>query len=281
MMGYDPLANEVVLFGGYPGQGTTWLGDTWVFSGGTWTQLNLPVHPAARAGGGLAYDPSVKELILFGGVTDTTWFSDTWAFHGNVWTQLNPSVSPPSVYRFGMATDVADSGVLVFGGCAFHLCPIGTTWLFSNGSWTNETKSIGPVGRIDVSMAAGPGGGVLLFGGIRANCSQGRNCAMGDTWSFRGGNWTKLALSLGPPPRSGAMMAACSNGTDLLFGGAFSRHLYSDTWLYRLGKWTNLTSLVGIPPPAQDVATLTWDTYNGVDVLLERFPYNGTWEFTP
>src|SRR5206468_13036699 len=52
-MTYDPASGKIVMFGG--DNGTTYLNDTWVFDGGTWTQVTTDTPPPARAAAQLAY----------------------------------------------------------------------------------------------------------------------------------------------------------------------------------------------------------------------------------
>lgn len=178
-MVYDAADNEVVLFGG----GYLFsFNDTWVFAGGHWTNVTTPVGPAT-GGGQMAYDASDKYVVWFGADNSTWTFSnqswhqlhptvsppsrygaaffyddsehavilwggpfgnDTWAFHGGDWTQLHPVASPPPGDPAGYGYDSAVGYGLVFApyGPPFGY---GSTFLFQNGNWTNETAQLGPV----------------------------------------------------------------------------------------------------------------------------------------
>lgn len=64
---YDPAANGLLLFGGRIGsQG---LSDTWLFSGGRWSNVtgSIGTTPSARAGDVMAYSPTLHSVIMFGG----------------------------------------------------------------------------------------------------------------------------------------------------------------------------------------------------------------------
>ena len=78
-LAYDPGLGAVVLFGGAVGPCcSNNLNDTWTWVGGNWIQI-YPVNtlPAARNAPGLAYDPSLKSLIMFGGDGNRSLLGDT------------------------------------------------------------------------------------------------------------------------------------------------------------------------------------------------------------
>jgi hypothetical protein len=88
-----PAGNGTMLFGGqaaasaYSSNGPL-LGDTWLFSNGTWQNLTLRGHPPARTGADLVYDPIAGAMVLFGGSGSTALLNDTWT--------LNASLGPGS-----------------------------------------------------------------------------------------------------------------------------------------------------------------------------------------
>jgi hypothetical protein len=82
-MTFDPGIGSVVLFGGYNFVGGQALNDTWIWNGTTWSQIQTSLTPAGRYCASMAYDPSVKGLVLFGGfLTDGPWTNQTWLFYG-------------------------------------------------------------------------------------------------------------------------------------------------------------------------------------------------------
>src|SRR4029079_18154333 len=67
---------DLVLFGGF-------FPDTWSFDGTTWTDISPTTSPVARNYGPMAFDPTVGQLVLFGGMdTLGNLMSDTWTFGG-------------------------------------------------------------------------------------------------------------------------------------------------------------------------------------------------------
>ncbi len=99
---YDPSTRKMILFGG-SGLAAEFGNDTWAYdpSANTWTNLRpSPPVPSPRFGYSMAYDPSTKKLILFGGCIKTVgWYcaDDTWAYDpvANSWTELHPTESAP------------------------------------------------------------------------------------------------------------------------------------------------------------------------------------------
>ncbi len=138
--GYDPAANETVLFGGATAPGI--VGDTWAFSNGTWKDLTATLTPApsARHLAGMTYDASDGELLLFGGYYEGSYYDDLWEFTPTAWVHLTPSGSVPSTRFGGLFTyDAADGYVLIFGGAAQSdgaAAPSAQTYSYVGGSFT-------------------------------------------------------------------------------------------------------------------------------------------------
>jgi Galactose oxidase, central domain len=65
---YDVTTRQVVLFGGTSTPGT-WLGDTWAFSGGLWSQLLPSTAPFNRSGAAFEYDTADAVAVLLGGTS--------------------------------------------------------------------------------------------------------------------------------------------------------------------------------------------------------------------
>ncbi len=91
----DPRNNKLVLFGGLRSTLNTandtrsqfFDNETWIWDGAasSWTKLTPARSPHARENGAMAYDPTRKEIVLFGGYAGS-YFSDTWVFDGTNWS---------------------------------------------------------------------------------------------------------------------------------------------------------------------------------------------------
>ena len=89
----NPNTGNVLLFGGLRvdtvpstdsnGQPTTkqvqvYADDFWQWDGTDWTQQTFARTPYARENGGLAWDPSTQQFVIFGGYAGQQYLSDLW-----------------------------------------------------------------------------------------------------------------------------------------------------------------------------------------------------------
>ena len=58
------VGRSIVVYGDFGN--SSYLGDTWMLSGTTWTLVSA-TGPAARSGGPLAFDAARHDAVLFGG----------------------------------------------------------------------------------------------------------------------------------------------------------------------------------------------------------------------
>jgi hypothetical protein len=218
-MAYDEKRSQLVLWGGAVGLGenASAVKDTWTWDGQDWT-LKSHVGPSARGETGMAYDPSLGMVVLFGGSQLNTIYQDEmWAWDGAAWTKLQLTPRPFPRRGPGFTSD-GQGGLLMFGGATAKVDAgpgemgvlVGDTWRFKDGAWSELNPLLSPPARADLVMAFDPKlGRPLLFGGDRCPFK-------GDTWTFDGSTWKEVASS-GPQPRSSAMMAAGKE--TVLFGG--------------------------------------------------------------
>jgi N-acetylneuraminic acid mutarotase len=88
----DPESGKVILFGGWNIRRT--FGDMWAYDPAinSWTELEPTGEtPSPRDDHAMAYDPTTRRSILFGGCDDTLQFvNDTWAYDAasNTWIEL-------------------------------------------------------------------------------------------------------------------------------------------------------------------------------------------------
>jgi hypothetical protein len=90
MTAYDAATQQVLLFGGDPGNGNPPVNGTWAWNGTTWTQLSPALSPPGRAYGTMTYDPSDQRVVLFGGTTNGQESNDpdtTWDWNGTTWNR--------------------------------------------------------------------------------------------------------------------------------------------------------------------------------------------------
>lgn len=199
-MAYDPVRDEVVMFGGYD---QVAVADTWVFKDGQWSQREPEASPPARYGHVMAFDPVRQQVILFGGSSYSNYFDDTWAWNGDTWVQLDPAVSPSPRWRGRMAYDPTRDRLVLFGGLYGGV--LGDTWSWDGATWTQETPRTSPSARLSPGMSTF-GRHVVLFGGgdLSGPFSDG---VLGDTWVLRSNGWHELNPQAHPSNRDSSAMA--------------------------------------------------------------------------
>jgi len=163
---------RALLFGGV--SGTTYLNDTWVFTGGGWSQASAngqPGSPGARANAYMGTDQNGL-VVLFGGADSSGVFGDTWTWNGIKWNAAGPSSSPSARAHGAMALfqkpqGASTSGLQLFGGQDGAGRVLGDTWTWDGSNWNlyDAGSSGDPTPRVDMGMATDPNGGVLMFGG--------------------------------------------------------------------------------------------------------------------
>jgi len=136
--GYDPTDGYLVLFGGSSGVGSADVrNDVWRLDPTGWRNLTASdptaSGPSARAGAEFADDPSLGNLVLFGGTAapgvDADGPTDAWVFAQGAWTSTVGSLGPAPGPREGASFngDPFAGCSLLFGG-ATAAVPRGDTW---------------------------------------------------------------------------------------------------------------------------------------------------------
>jgi N-acetylneuraminic acid mutarotase len=217
-MAYDPTTGRLIVFGGadhksyvppdeasyHFATANTWAYDPVAY---TWAELKpLGKVPPPRLEGAMAYDPTTRRLILFGGVSRLdAKTNDTWAYDpiANTWTELKPAGTPPPGRSSKMAYDPTTERMILFGS-AGQTGALNDTWAYDPvaNAWT-ELKPLGtlPEKRIGFALAYDSSRHrVILFGG----CSGDGSTFFNDTWAYDAvaNTWTELTPS-------GALPRAC------------------------------------------------------------------------
>jgi len=244
-LAYDPVRQEVVLFGGYNGGS---LGDTWIWNGGNWIR-RLPANsPVDRWGHRMVFDAARGEIVLFGGTRSTGRLNDTWVWNGANWIQKAPSTSPSARDNFCMAYDAARQQVVLFGGANGGQ----ETWLWDGNNWTLTNPANRPQATDRSSMAYHPARQeIVLFGN------------WGQTWIWDGTNWTQRGSFHVPAARSWpTLINDGTSNTILMFSGSNQQ----ETWSWDGTDWTQLT------PPSQPSGrqghAMVWDAARQRGVMV-------------
>jgi acetyl esterase/lipase len=275
-MAFDPASGTVVMFGG--ASAGTPLGDTWTWNGSTWSQQPA-VGPSPRAGAAMAFDASSGHVVLFGGHDSTTKaLGDTWSWDGTAkaWTQLNVTSSPPARTGTSMVS-FGSGGALLSGGADASGAPLGDTWLFQGGVWTNKTPSgANPAPRQGAGLSFDSSQGVaVLFGGYG---TPGCGAPYRDTWTWDGSTWT--AQNPPAPLPAGRAYATMTydpeSRSSLLYDGLWgcgNSQIQTDAWTFQTTSGppnttttSSTTTTTAPPPPVPEDANVAYgpDTTNQV-----------------
>ncbi|HEX5230358.1 MAG TPA: kelch repeat-containing protein [Bryobacteraceae bacterium] len=256
-MAYDAARGQVVLFGGY--NGSSVLGDTWVWDGSNWSQRFPATNPSPRDDTAAIYDPMHNVVVLFGGYSGGG-LNDTWIWDGINWTKASPSTSPPVRWAHRLAYDSTRNQVVLFGGYGGSDY-LGDTWVWDGSNWTQKNPQNSPPKRERFAMAYDAASQqVVIFGGYGG--------ANDDTWVWDGSNWTQKMPSTSPSQRGDVLMAYDSaHNETVLFGGTASNSPASDTWIWDGTNWTRQAPS-NPNPPARSAQGMAFDDADGVIVMF-------------
>ena len=222
--------------------------------------------PTPRQSYGMAYDPLLRELVLFGGEdSSNTPLGDTWVYsHGN-WSPVASSVSPAARFAAGIAYDPALGGVILFGGAGSGTF-FNDTWLFSDAGWEQLAPAQSPPLTSSINLVYdSTSGTLLLLGSLPVTHAL-------IFWEFTRNTWTNITKTAGTlPPAVWGNLADDPAAHGLLFYGGTNGCFDPEgglalTWIYANGAWTNVTqdqSLTPVNP--MGVTTMGYDpTRDGV-----------------
>lgn len=240
-----------------------------------WTQLHPVASPPASGQAAMAYDPALKEVVLFGG--DSTTYrdqGDTWTYKAGVWTNISSTLktSPPGRWAASFEYDPKAKALVLFGGRAVNRF-FNDTWLFTSQGWSSLGNASGPSPRALAAMAWDPvDKSMVLYGGGSETPAGAFNAwtTYSDTWEFKNHRWTDLTGRIrGSIP--GNLSQAdfgylASLGKMMLVGGWSSSLGYvlppgNATFLYRSGVWGSSTVSIA-PPPEDMLGSFAWDPTN-------------------
>lgn len=269
-LAYDPVRQQVVLFGGYNGNS---MGDTWTWDGTNWTRRFPATSPADRWGHRMVFDAARGEVVLFGGTRSTGRLNDTWVWNGTTWTQKTPASSPGPRENFCLAYDAARQRVVLFGGANGGQ----ETWLWDGTTWAAANPANRPQATDRSDMAYDPvRQEIVLFGNF------------GQTWIWNGTDWTQRGSLHVPAAKSWpALVTDGTSNTILMFSGSNQR----ETWRWDGTNWSPLSP--ANQPPGMQYHDAVWDStaqrvvlfggdIPGVDnYAADTWVWNGTnWAFS-
>ncbi|HZY71306.1 MAG TPA: hypothetical protein VFF67_10075 [Thermoplasmata archaeon] len=234
--------------------------------------------PTNRSTAQMAYDPALKEVVLFGGYVSSAvgrigQLGDTWIYRAGTWTNLTPrlNLSPPARWGGSFAYDPQAHALLLFGG-RDNYAMFRDSWYFNATGWHRHWTTVAPSARMLATMTFDPlDGGMLLFGGLHIRGPNGTGAwnAYNDTWAFSGGRWRYLGLAPISPRFSMRGFWDPAAQAVLLQGGVAGGRLQgkADLWSFSGGHWTSIATLVS-PPATSAWGCLAFDVKSGTAVLF-------------
>ena len=300
-MAYDPLHQQIVLFGGCsiaPSTSACNLAagsETWLWDGSNWTLAAPAASPSSRRSHVMAWDAVRRKIVLFGGndLNTNTPDNDTWLWDGSTWSQLattgSPTFSVPSYMAF-FGSSVSNQTVLIIhGNYLFGSRILPQTWTLdsSTNAWTQRSVS-NPTYNLDGGgLAFDPLRQVLAFDSTDMLVSGGPRTS-GMYWDP--GNPTtwypQSPAHLPPPTWNEAYTWAGNISSTLRFGGyvlGAGSGVYQDTWAWNGSDWAQLATAVS--PPGRQGAAMAYDEGHRQVVLFggateSSLEFNDTWLFT-
>lgn len=152
VLGYDPLRQRIVLFGGQTITGM--FVDTWEYDGNTWLQRLPPTSPSASYVDAMAWSSTLQKLLRVGlGAVDI----ETWTWDGTNWAQIPTAHRPPLRIYARLAHDPLRGRAVLFGGRnPFTFDLFDDTWEFDGTDWMQATPATVPAGRLGLGMTWSP-----------------------------------------------------------------------------------------------------------------------------
>jgi hypothetical protein len=280
-MSYYPRGMDVVLFGG---QNLTSTGKikyentTWLFTGYTWTPLKGLAHsPSSRSFAAMAYSPTTRSVILFGGNTTSGDSNSTWSFAHNVWTKMPTTGKIPAMEGSSMVA-MTNGNLLLYGG--FN----GSA--YSDQTWILNTTTL-HWKEISTSSNAGHvafaslnyfsyNNLYILYGGVNSH-----DLPQNSTWTFAQNTWVNMNVA-SPSPQYGQTVESLSeNSTLIMFGGSMGNSYtnYTYAFLNNTYNWAIFTES-GLPAGTQWSITMNGQTHTTASNYSEFLLMAGTYSYT-
>ncbi len=255
----------------------------------SWT----PNGPLPRVGHSAVFDPSTRQMIIFGGTTTNSQRNeptDVWRLLPSAtlsgvqnWVALNATGTPGGRFGHLAGYDPASNRMMVFSGGGRNACS-NDVWVLTNangnggpGVWS-QLSSDAP-GRGFAAGAYDPGSNTLMvYGGGYLECG-----VNDDYWVLSDANglggtptWTEyFPFPGGPGPRTAQTGVHDPTSNELiLFGGSTGPTDANDVWILQNANGTRGTPVweqlfpTGTPPAPRQNSTATYDPVSNVMTIF-------------
>ncbi len=241
-----------------------------------WSELNVERAPRGTYAA-LAYDAARQRAVRFGGYSPTggvTSGTVEWNGVTRGFETVRPPHAPPPRARHALAYDAARRRVVLFGGVDAAGAPVGDTWSYNGGDWSEVTSTPSPAPRSDTALAYDAARArVVLFGGETANGS-----VADETWEHDGTAWIQRVVASPPARRAHLLAYDAVRQRTVLFGGETADGTaLNDTWEWDGTSWQAIATAT--VPGARGV--MTWDARRAAIVAFggHSVPGDETWEY--
>jgi len=264
---YDPILDEIVLYGGNRGNGIrSSLDSVWKYSisDSQWIEFSSETTPVSRFSHHMAYLPLNRSIFLFGGskTSDYDRLGDTWLYNldNNTWEEVSPTVSPSGRSDSALCYDSLRNRVLLFGGYNYDHSKLNDLWVYypNNNSWIEMASSSSPPSDYGHSLFyRNNGGEVYTFG-------RSSTQTINDLWEYdiSVNSWAKLTVTSPKPSYRYWHNMRYSNISDvcLLFGGSSLNVDMDDSWIFNFttNSWTEIQ--LNNNPPNRVVFSMCHDS---------------------
>ncbi len=238
-----------------------------------WIMQPTPVQmPAVHHGSYVTESDGTS--TLFGGRVGTRFSDDMYAWTGGKWTPLVlPERNAVPRARAGAAMTRFGLAALLFGG-ENESGNLGDTWTWNyvTKAWLQLTDVGGPSAR-HAATAFGIGAAGYLYGGLLDDGSIST-----ETWRFRDGAWSMLAVPTPPSPRTAPCSASLPGQAKAFLAGGTN---LADAWSFD-GDWTQ--ELPGSGLGVREGCSMAYASDSGQMLLVSGAGAPGSqdvWSMTP
>lgn len=252
-MAYDPIGDQIVLFGGAYALNPWGGARTWLFDCATNQWRRSPVkggiEPPLRCCAQLVYDSKNKVMALFGGDALDRFLADTWVLDPVTlaWAERKPEKSPPPLEHAAACYLERHGLVLLVSPAQRGSKRPGGAWTYdaAKNAWTPlalrlpdrpmEWVSCAYSPKHDAVVLAAPGAGTWVCRLVPATAADPKGEAEmvppGTwTWNTRAIGQTQSILDAPPPDRAATEKRLKELPANTVVDAEYPGHLISKTW---------------------------------------------------
>ncbi len=198
-----------------------------------------------------------------GGAVSALW---EWSTDGR---RLAPDSAPGGRFHHAMAYDSARGVTVMYGGAVSGRWDT-STWEWDGSAWKRfDVPGPGPRAALRMAYDA-ERRVVVLFGGAAPPSGDGRQEYLGDTWTWNGREWRRVAATGPAARRDYSMTYDARRGLVLLYGGAAGTgadtRRFDDMWAWDGRTWRELV-LRAPTPGHRYVSAMAYDARRDRTVL--------------